>query len=164
MSVNKVDKTDGSLIPIAGYSAQEKVDAVTDGDMRAVTSNAVHDALYKTSVVVTREAGSSTTLADMLNELFSKIDASKMTEKAMLIYRNPSAQVKAILSLSYHAIDWSEIRFVGFLNSTTNADGILTMFVKSAASTATRCTLDANGVTFIDLGTIMWMDQLELIY
>lgn len=45
MSVNKVDKTDGSLIPIAGYAAQEKVDAVTDGDMRAVTSNAVYDAI-----------------------------------------------------------------------------------------------------------------------
>lgn len=115
----------------------------------------------ETSVVITR--GSDETLASMLNRLFSAIDASKMTKNSKLVYRNPSAQVKAILPLSYYAIDWSEMRFAGFLNS-TSADGILTMFVKSASSSATRCTLDANGVTWLDLSDITWMDQLELIY
>ena len=74
--------TSNSVYDALALKADSPVDAVTNGESKAVTSNAVYDYLND-SVSVTRDA--SETISAALNRLFALIDMDKVTQRTVLL-------------------------------------------------------------------------------
>lgn len=90
MSVNIVNKTTGELTKVAGNVAPP-TDSVTNGDMRPVTSNAVHDNIYdKEHDHVSYTSVSGDTWETMFNKLYALVDRSKLTSKSVLVRTDDS--------------------------------------------------------------------------
>ena len=93
MSVNIVDKTTGELTKVAGNVAPI-LDAVTDGNLNAVTSNAVYDVLHESFTLASEEGE---TLEHYLDRFFAGMDRSKITTKSALIVNNYAYRINVIL-------------------------------------------------------------------
>lgn len=83
------------------YAGTGVVDAVTNGDMNPVTSNAVYDYLNRTLTITKLE---NETYGEMLDRLFAAIDLDKVTPKTALV----------VGTAVHHIVTWStaELRFI----------------------------------------------------